>query len=221
MTVNISRKDMLLYAVTDRSWLGANSLCDQVKECLEGGATCIQLREKNLNRDKLILEARQIQRLCKEYQVPFILNDDVELAIAIDADGVHVGQSDTSAQVCRERMGADKIIGVSAHSVQEAVLAEKMGADYLGVGSVFQTGTKKDAHPISRQTLQAICQTVKIPVVAIGGIQEANADQLAGTGIAGIAVVSAVFAQRDIFRATKRLKEKVSRIVQQEIKDQN
>ena len=200
------KKDLLLYAVTDRSWLNGATLEQQVEQVLKGGATFIQLREKELDQQHFLDEAKKIQKLCKKYQVPFIINDNVEIALAIDADGVHVGQSDMEAGDVRKKLGPDKIIGVSARTVEQAVLAEKRGADYLGVGAVFPTGTKTDAREVSHETLKEICEAVSIPVVAIGGISKKNVSELAGSGICGIAVVSALFAQPDIEAATIELK---------------
>ena len=194
--MNCSKKDLLLYAVTDRSWLNGRTLYDQVEEALKGGATFIQLREKNLDTDSFLKEAAEIKELCARYHAPFVINDNVEIAKEINADGVHVGQEDMAAGNARAILGSDKIIGVSAHTVEEAVLAEKNGADYLGVGAAFQTGTIKQ-----------ICETVNIPVIAIGGITHDNVMELAGSGICGIAVVSAIFAAEDITKATRELKE--------------
>lgn len=199
--------DVLLYAVTDRSWLHGESLYDQVEKALAGGVTLLQLREKELDSDAFLLEAKEIQTLCKKYQVPLIINDNVELAKEINADGVHVGQEDMQVERARKILGPDKIIGVSAHSVEEALLAEQNGADYLGVGAVFTTGTKLNAGSIRHETVKEICEAVHIPVAAIGGINRENVLQLAGTGIDGIAVVSAIFAQPDICAAAKELKE--------------
>ena len=205
--MNCKKEDMRLYAVTDRSWLGDKKLADQVKECLEGGVTFLQLREKKLDEEAFYEEALEIKKLCKEKGVPFIINDNVDVALRCDADGVHVGQSDMEAQDVRAKLGADKIIGVSARTVDQAVKAEKMGADYLGVGAVFSTSTKLDAREVSWETLKEICETVSIPVVAIGGITADNLSQLAGTGVDGVAVVSAIFAQKDIKAATENLRK--------------
>ena len=165
--MNCDKKDLLLYAVTDRAWLNGETLCSQVEKAIKGGATFIQLREKNLDQKHFLEEALEIQKLCKKYNVPFVINDNVEIAKEINADGVHVGQEDMAAGNARAILGSDKIIGVSAHTVEEAVLAEKNGADYLGVGAAFQTGTKKDAGNISHETIKQICETVNIPVIAI------------------------------------------------------
>lgn len=203
---------LLLYAVTDRSYIGKKSLSQKVQEVIEGGATFIQLREKNLNQADLLLEAKEIQALCKKAHIPFVINDDVQLAKKIDADGVHVGQEDMEAARARELLGPDKIVGVSAQTVQQALLAEKMGADYLGVGAVFPTNSKDDAEDVSFETLKAICEAVKIPVIAIGGIHKDNVLQLKGSGIVGVAVISALFSQEDSCQATQELKEKVLKL---------
>ena len=183
-----------LYAVTDRHWLGNQTLFDQVKEALDGGATCIQLREKQLDEENFLKEAIEIQKLCKEYHVPFIVNDNVNIAKTMHADGIHVGQSDMEALDVRKALGNDVILGVSAQTVEQAKKAEAHGADYLGVGAVFPTGSKDDAEYVSDETLKAICEAVSIPVIAIGGITQDNVKELAGSGIVGIAVISAIFA---------------------------
>ena len=211
--MKLDKKDLLLYAVTDRHWLNGRTLTKVVKESLDGGATFIQLREKTLDEESFLEEAKEIKKLCAEYNVPFVINDNVDIAMAMDADGVHVGQSDMEAGNVREKLGPDKIIGVSAQTVEQAVLAEKRGADYLGVGAVFPTGSKDDAVEVSHETLKAICEAVSIPVIAIGGITVDNTKELAGSGICGIAVISAIYAQEDIPAATSRLKQVVSEIV--------
>lgn len=206
---NCSEKELMLYAVTDRHWLGDDTLYDQVKIALDGGATFIQLREKNLDREDFLAEAIEIQKLCKEYGVPFVINDEVSIAKDIDADGVHVGQSDMEAMDVRKLLGPDKILGVSAQTVEQAVIAEKHGADYLGVGAVFATGSKDDADDVSHETLKAICEAVSIPVIAIGGITKDNVAELSGSGICGVAVISAIFGQDNIQKATEELKKSV------------
>lgn len=200
------KNDLLLYAVTDRTWLGEQTLCEQVEEALKGGATFVQLREKELDDDTFLAEAIEIQELCKRYKVPFVVNDNVEIARKMNADGVHVGQSDMEAGNVRALLGEDKILGVSAQTVEQAILAEQRGADYLGVGAVFHTGSKADADDVSRETLKAICEAVSIPVVAIGGIGKHNVLKLCGSGICGVAVISAIFAAEDITSATAELK---------------
>lgn len=211
--INCSEKELLLYAVTDRHWLGEETLYDQVKKALDGGATFVQLREKKLDREDFLAEAKEIQKLCKEYGVPFVINDEVSIAKDIDADGVHVGQSDMEAMNVRKILGPDKILGVSAQTVEQAIIAEKHGADYLGVGAVFTTGSKDDADDVSHETLKAICEAVSIPVIAIGGITKDNVAGLAGSGICGVAVISAIFGQNDIQKATAELKVSVENML--------
>ena len=206
-------KSLLLYAVTDRHWTGEKTLYQQTEEAVLGGATFVQIREKELNEADFEKEALELQALCKKYKVPFIVNDNVELARKIDADGVHVGQEDMNACEVRKLLGPDKILGVSAQTVEEALLAEKQGADYLGVGAVFPTGSKSDAIDVPLETLKAICQAVKIPVVAIGGITKDNICRLKGSGIAGISVISALFGQKDIKAAAQELKKRTLEIL--------
>lgn len=208
------KKDLLLYAVTDRSWLNGATLYSQVEAALKGGATFIQLREKNLDEAHFLEEAKEIKKLCREYGVPFVINDNVELTLEVDADGVHVGQSDMEAGDVRVKLGPDKIIGVSAQTVEQALLAEAHGADYLGVGAVFPTGSKEDAVEVEHETVKAICEAVKIPVIAIGGISKNNVLELSGNGLCGIAVISAIFAQEDIESATKELKALTKQMVE-------
>ena len=208
------KKDLLLYAVTDRHWLNGRTLREVVKESLDGGATFVQLREKTLDDETFLQEAKELQQLCREYGVPFVINDNVDIAIKMNADGVHVGQSDREAGDVRAKLGPDKIIGVSAGTVEEAILAEKRGADYLGVGAVFPTGSKDDAVDVPFDTLKAICEAVSIPVVAIGGISCENVKELAGSGICGVAVISAIFARKDIKKAAQELKTAVAQTVE-------
>jgi len=207
------KENLLLYAVTDRHWTGRETLRQQVEAALRGGVTFVQLREKNMEHDAFRKEALEIRDLCRAYRVPFVLDDDVSLAMEIDADGIHVGQSDMEAGDVRALIGPDRILGVSACTVEEAVAAEQRGADYLGVGAVFPTGSKDDARPVTRETLRKICEAVTIPVIAIGGITEQNVMELAGSGICGVAVISAIFGQPEIESATKRLKAAVSEMV--------
>lgn len=200
------RKNMILYAVTDRSWVGKQSLIEQVESALKGGVSCVQLREKQLDKEAFLKEAVEMAALCRQYKVPFIINDDVDIALRCGADGVHVGQDDMSVDKVRSIAGDDMIIGVSAHSVEEALTAVRGGADYLGVGAVFQTSTKTNVTAMSYEVLKSICTTVDIPVVAIGGINKDNMTKLSGTGISGVALVSAVFAADDIERECRTLR---------------
>ena len=207
------KKDLLLYAVTDRHWLEGRKLIDVVKESLDGGVTMVQLREKTLEEGKFLEEAKELQTLCRDLHIPFIVNDNVDIAKAMDADGVHVGQDDMETMDVRTKLGPDKIIGVSAHTVEEALLAEKQGADYLGVGAVFPTSSKSDVDVMPYETLKAICEAVSIPVVAIGGIGRENVSRLAGSGICGVAVISAIYAQKDIRAAAADLKTAVEEML--------
>ena len=212
--MNCKREDLLLYAVTDRSWLHGETLYAQVEKALQGGVTFVQLREKNMEQEEFLQEAREIRNLCRKYHVPFLINDNVEIAAAVDADGVHVGQNDMEAGDVRAKLGPDKIIGVTAKTVEQALLAQSRGADYLGVGAVFHTTSKADAREITHKRLREICQAVQIPVVAIGGISRENVMQLSCSGIDGIAVISAVFAQENITDAARELKKLVRQVVQ-------
>lgn len=198
---------MNLYAVTDRMWLNGRELIEDVKKALDGGVTMIQLREKELNEEDFLKEAIAIRKLCNEYNVPFLINDNVDIAIKSGADGVHVGQSDMEALNVRAKLGEDKIIGVSAQTVEQAIEAEKSGADYLGVGAVFSTSTKKDASHVKFETLKSICNTVSIPICAIGGITKENIIKLKGSKVDGVALVSAIFNNEDITKETKALLE--------------
>lgn len=211
--MNCDKKDLLLYAVTDRSWLNGRTLYEQVEEAIKGGVTFVQLREKNLDDTAFLQEAKEIKELCARFHVPFVINDNVDIAAEIDADGVHVGQSDMEAGDVRKKLGPDKIIGVSAQTVEQALRAQTHGADYLGVGAVFPTGSKADAVEVSRDTVREICRAVDIPVIAIGGITRENVIELKGTGICGIAVISAIFAQQDIEEAARTLKSRTEETV--------
>ena len=204
--MNCAKQDLLLYAVTDRTWLGGHTLAWQVEQSLKGGATMVQIREKHLDREAFRAEALELKELCRRYRAPLIVNDDVELALEIGADGVHVGQEDLEAGRARALLGPDKILGVSAHSVEEALRAQEAGADYLGAGAVFPTGTKEDVDALPYERLKDICAAVDIPVVAIGGIGTQNISRLAGSGICGVAVVSALYAQPDIQAAARTLR---------------
>lgn len=202
---NELKNAMRLYAVTDARWLKGQTLAQAVEEAILGGATCIQFRDKNLSFDAFCAQAGELLAVTRRYQVPLILNDHVEAVEACGADGVHLGQGDMELKRARALLGPDRIIGVSAHSVEEALLAEQNGADYLGAGAVFSTGTKQDTTALPLNRLKDICKAVSIPVVAIGGITEENVTRLAGSGIDGIAVVSAIFGAGDIRQAAARL----------------
>lgn len=202
-----------LYAVTDRSWVGTQALYEQVEQALRGGATCVQLREKELNDTDFLAEAKELKILCARYGVPLIINDNVELALKVDADGVHVGQEDMDARDVRGLIGPAKILGVTAKTIEQAQKAQLAGADYLGSGAVFGSTTKPNARPMTKELLHSICQSVTIPVVAIGGIHRGNIASLAGTGIRGAAVVSGIFAAADIEEECFRLRAEIDRIV--------
>lgn len=201
------RRALTLYAVTDRAWLRpGQTLAEACAAALDGGATFMQLREKQLDRAQILAEAGKLRALCAAHHVPFVVNDSIELALAAGADGVHLGQSDLPGRDVRALVGPDRILGISAGTVAQAVAAEKAGADYIGVGAVFPTGTKADAKPMPMDLLRDICAAVSIPAVAIGGIGQGNIGQLAGTGVAGVAVVSAIFAAADPEAAARRMR---------------
>lgn len=206
-SANITASDLRLYAVTDSRWLDGAPLPHAVEQALQGGITCLQLREKRLAYDDFLATAREIKTLCQRYPVPFIIDDNMDVALACDADGLHIGQNDMSAAKARRLLGPDKILGVSAQTVEQAIAAYQTGADYLGVGAVFPTGTKNDAVEVPLETLKAITAAVPIPVVAIGGIGSSNINRLQSSGIAGAAVVSAIFAQKDIKKAAVHLRQ--------------
>ena len=206
------KKTMLLYAVTDRAWVGRQSLYEQIECALKGGATCVQLREKELGDEAFLKEAVEIGALCRRYGVPFFVNDNVDIAVKCHADGVHVGQEDMAAAQVRSRVGDQMMLGVSVHTVEEALEAVKNGADCLGVGAVFPTSTKADADVLPSETIREICDAVDVPVVAIGGISRDNLPLLAGTGVDGVALVSAIFSAEDIeseCRALRKLSEEM------------
>ncbi len=201
------RKHMLLYAVTDRAWTGEQTLYRQVEAALKGGVTCVQLREKAMDDAAFLREAREIHALCRQYGVPFIVNDRVEIAIACGAEGVHVGQDDMAAGDVRRLAGEGMILGVSVHTVEEALEAIQNGADYLGLGAVFPTSTKTDVEQMANETVRAICDVVDVPVVAIGGINRKNMRKLSGSGVDGVALVSAIFSETDIEAACRDLRK--------------
>ena len=212
--MNFDKHSLRLYAVTDRAWVGRQTLCQQVEAALQGGVTCVQLREKHLDRDAFLAEARQLCALCRRYGVPFIVNDDLDVALACGAAGIHVGQDDMPAAEVRRRAGRRLIVGVSAHTPEEARLAEAAGADYLGAGAVFGSATKTDASLLTPAGLQAVCAAVHIPVVAIGGVNARNILQLQGSGAAGAAVVSGIFGAPDITAACRALRALADTMVQ-------
>lgn len=203
--MKFDKKKMLLYAVTDRAWVGKQTLYEQVESALKGGVTCVQLREKNQSEEEFLREAIEISSLCKKYNVPFIINDNVKIAIECSATGVHVGQDDCEVSEVRKRVGDKMIVGVSAHNVEEAKKAVVSGADYLGVGAVFSTSTKADTDVLSFETVKAISGAVDVPIVAIGGINRENILKLKGTGVDGAAIVSGIFAAEDIESECKTL----------------
>lgn len=204
---------LLLYAVTDRTWAKKQTLLEQVESALKGGVTCVQLREKEMEEKELLEEALTIGELCRSYQVPFLINDRVDIALKCNADGVHLGQKDMSISEARKLLGKEKIIGATAKTIEQAKKAEAEGADYLGVGAVFGSTTKKDAIPISKEQLKKIADSVRIPVVAIGGINKGNIAKLCGTGIYGVAVVSGIFAAENIEEECRLLCEECGRMV--------
>lgn len=210
--MNFTKKSLRLYAVTDRSWPHGETLYEQVEKALKGGVTLVQLREKELSEADFEQEAKELLELCHKYNVNLIINDNVALAAKVGADGVHIGQSDMGVEKARAILGKEKIIGVTAKTVEQAKAAEAAGADYLGSGAVFGTSTKKDAKPMDHALLQEICESVKIPVVAIGGIDGGNILLLKGRKMAGVAVVSGLFACEDIKKAAEDLREKADRI---------
>lgn len=207
--MKVLRKNMILYAVTDRSWLKGKTLAEEVEEAIIGGATFIQLREKNLNFGDFLNEAIEIRRICNKYKIPFVIDDNVEIALKSGADGVHLGQNDMSISEARNILGNNKIIGATARTVEQAVKAEQEGADYIGSGAVFATSTKSDTVPLSYENLCKICSSVEIPVVAIGGINIANIRNLKGSGISGVAVVSSIFKSDDVRKSARNLKKEI------------
>ena len=214
--MKFDKEKMRLYAITDRHWLNGRNLKEVVKESLDGGVTFLQLRDKNSDDETFLQEAAELQELCRDYKVPLIINDNVEIALKMNADGVHVGQSDIKGRDIRAMIGPDKILGISVGTVEEAQAAEKAGADYIGVGAVFGTSTKKNARNLSLEKLQEISSSVSIPVVAIGGINASNLMELAGSGVDGVAVVSAIFAAKDPGQATRELKVLAQKMVEHE-----
>lgn len=214
------KSDLRLYAVTDQRWTGKQSLVDQVKDAIKGGVTCVQLREKSMDDQAFLAEALIIKDLCQRYHIPLFINDNVDVAIACQADGIHVGQEDMASDLVRKRVGPDMLIGVSVHSVAEALIAVENGADCLGYGAMFATATKDDADVLTIEGLRQVCAAVDIPVVAIGGIDHENIGQLAGTGIAGVAIISAIFGASDIEKASRDLKILAEQIVDSDLNNE-
>ena len=213
--MKLSKQNMLLYAVTDRSWLNGKTLSEEVEKAIIGGATFIQLREKNLNFGDFLNEAIEIRKICNKYKIPFVIDDNVEIAIKSGADGVHLGQNDMNISQARALLGKNKIIGATARTSEQAVRAEQEGADYIGSGAVFATSTKSDTVPLSYENLCKICRSVSIPVVAIGGINTGNVKYLTGSGISGIAVVSGIFKSDNVRESAGTLKEMIIDILEE------
>lgn len=211
--MKVSSKSLLLYGITDRAWLNGRTLVDVVEQSIKGGVSFLQLREKELAYDEFLKEAFEIKALTDKYKIPFVINDNIDVALACNADGVHVGQTDMQAGRVRRLIGDDKILGVSVQTVEEAKIAIDNGADYLGVGAMFETSTKLGAGVMSMDALKKVCDSVSIPVVAIGGINETNMLKLKGTGIAGVSIISAIYAKKDILAASKQLLELAKQIV--------
>ncbi len=205
--------NLQLYVVTDRSWLNGKSLAEQVEQAISGGATMVQLREKDLTTKEFLIAAENVKQITDKYDIPLIINDRLDIALAVKAAGLHIGQDDLPAVIARRLLGPGKILGVSVANLQEAIKAVEDGADYLGAGAVFPTETKKDSGYVDDDSLKKITQTVKIPVVAIGGINENNGLKLEGSGIAGIAVVSAVFGRKDVKDAAMTMKQIAESII--------
>ena len=201
--------DLSLYLVTDRHCLRGRDFYEAVEEALRAGATMLQLREKDMGLEELVAEGRKVQELCRKYQVPFLVDDNVEAARILEADGVHLGQEDDAIEKARSVLGPEAIIGISAHNLEEALKAQASGADYLGVGALYPTGSKKDASLLAPGMLEKIVQAVKIPVVGIGGIHEAQLDQVLDQGAAGCAMISAILGAEDIGAAVERMKERI------------
>lgn len=206
--MKITNKDMQLYAITDRQWLGEKDFLQVIENVLKNGATFLQLREKNCTHEERVALAKQIKPLAQKYHVPFVINDDIYAAKEADVDGVHIGQSDMDYTQARAILGPDKIIGMTAKTIEQAQNAERLGAAYIGVGAVFHTTTKTDAKDMNKETLLSITNSVQLPIVAIGGITYDNMDILKDTGVNGIAVVSSIFAAKDEGCATAALKQK-------------
>lgn len=213
--MKLDKRSMLLYAVTDRTWLKGKSLESEVEKICKAGATFIQLREKDITNEEFIAEAKKIKAVTDKYKIPFVINDNIEVAKAVNADGVHIGQSDMEAKKARDILGKDKIIGISAGNIEEALAADKSGADYIGVGAMFHTDTKQDATSVTFEEIKEITQRANIPVVAIGGINKDNVLKLSGSGVDGIAVISAIFAENNVEEATKNMLSLAKKMVEE------
>lgn len=214
------KREVLLYAVTDSRWCQGTRLEEQIEKALKGGISFLQLREKELSQKEFIEEGKRVLNLCRQYKVPLVINDDIEVAKIVGAEGVHLGQSDDSPALARKILGNDAIIGLSASTVEEAVSGRKQGADYIGAGAVFHTATKNNTRDLSEKALKSIVESINIPVVAIGGINENNMELLGNTGISGVALVSAVFSASDIEKKCRILKEKAEKIIGGSIKSE-
>lgn len=206
--MNFTKEQLNLYLVTDRHWLANRNLEDDVEKAILGGITMVQLREKNLDNESFIKLAKKVKQVCHKYKVPFIINDNLEVALAVDSDGIHIGQDDLPANLVRQKIGPNKILGVSVHNLDEAIAAKNAGATYLGAGAMFSTTTKDNTTNLSIEKLQTITTNINIPVVAIGGINYDNCLSLKNCNLAGIAVVSAIMAATNISEAASKLKKK-------------
>ena len=213
--MKFNEKMLLLYAVTDQAWVGNQTLLEQIEDALKGGATIVQLREKKMDENSFVEEAIQVRDLCHKYNVPLIINDNVDVAIKSGADGVHVGIEDAPVAEIRKHVSADFIIGATCKTVEQAKIAEAAGADYMGVGAVFPSPTKTNAVRITNEQLREIIASVSIPAVAIGGISYDNVCEIKGSSVSGVAVVSAIFGAEDIEKATALLKERVKTVVKE------
>ena len=211
--MKFTKESLKLYVITDRSWIGYRSMSEEVEKTLKAGATCLQIREKNISYDEYVSKSIELRKICNKYNVPFIVNDNIEVALASGADGVHVGQNDILNKNVRSIIGSDKILGISVNSIELAIAAEKAGADYIGVGSIQLSPTKGESKILSTEYVNEICNSVSIPVVAIGGINEQNIPILKGIGIAGVAVISAVFGKEDVAEATYKLRKLVDEYI--------
>ena len=207
--MQITKDFLTLYAVTDRAWTQEQSLADQVEQGILGGVSCVQIREKHADVEEFTKIAKEVQQVTQRHDIPLIINDSLDIFRQIDAQGIHIGQGDLPCALVRQTIGANKILGVSVHNVEQALEAQAAGADYLGVGAIFVTSSKDDADHVSIEMLNATVDAVDIPIVAIGGINQQNIDELKGSGIAGVAVISAIFAQQNIYDAAKVLKDKI------------